>query len=151
MQTNTILGLLKNGILYPEKLWQEEVSENISWAQYIKFPVLPIIVFVGLVSGVLTEFFGYHIPVIGVIHPSMSDVVMQSIGTIVIYLIFLILMGWVAAYLAGLFDGKNDWNKSVQMLFLTSIPSLFGQILSPLPYRLGYSDWTWHIHDGIVI
>ncbi len=134
MQTNTILGLLKNGILYPEKLWQEEVSENISWAQYIKFPVLPIIVLVGVVSGILTKVFGYHIPVIGVIHPSMSDVVIQAIGTIVIYLIFLILMGWVAAYLAGLFDGKNDWNKSVQMLFLTSIPSLFGQLLSPLPY-----------------
>ncbi len=133
MQNASLPDQFKQAILKPEPLWREKAETEISWKVLLKSPVLPVIIVVAAVSALLTLLFGYHIPVIGVVRPTIGDTVMQAIGTIVIYTVSILAFGWVAAWLAGMMGGRDDMNRSVAMFFWVSIPSLLGQVLSPIP------------------
>jgi hypothetical protein len=134
MPGKKILIDVQKAILQPESLWREEAAKNIDVKSFLQTLVLPVIVAVSIVSGVLTKVLGYHIPVIGVIYPSWSDMVMQIIGTIILYIISIVILSWIAGYLAGIFGGKNDMGKALSMVFWISIPSLIGQVLGTIPY-----------------
>ena len=133
MQQKTLINKLVQAVIKPEPLWTEEAESGKSWKDLLKFPVLPLVGSVAVISALLTMIFGYHIPLIGVIRPTVGDMVMQAISTLATYTISLLLFGWLAAWLAGRMDGKNDIDRGVAMLFWISVPSLIGQLLSPLP------------------
>ncbi len=133
MQTDTLVNQFKQAILKPEPLWEEEISKGRSWQELLKSPALPLIGVVAVLSALLTMLFGYHIPLIGVVRPTIGDMLMQMIGTVIMFMISLLLFGWLAAWLADLLGGKNDLDRSVAMFFWISIPSLFGQVLSTIP------------------
>ena len=114
-------------------LWQEEVAKGISWKDLLKSTALPFVAVVALLSALLTMLFGHHIPLLGVIRPTVGDMIMQAIGTIVLFVISILVFGWLAAWLAGKMDGRDDMDRSVSMLFWISIPSLVGQVLSTIP------------------
>jgi len=133
MQNSSLFQELKQAIIKPEPLWREKAEAEISWKVLLKSPILPVITVVAIVSALLTLLFGYHIPVIGVVRPMVGDTVMQAIGTVVIYTISILAFGWVAAWLAGMMGGKDDMDRSVALFFWVSVPSLLGQVLSPIP------------------
>ena len=117
----------------PNVIWEEKLQEMKNWIEVLKFPVLVFVAIIAVLSAVMISLFGYKIPFMGVIHPSMSDIIMQSIGTVVSYSIAIVIMSWVAAYIANITEGINDKSRAIWMLFLVSIPSLLGQVLATLP------------------
>lgn len=133
MDMANILSIASQAVLKPEVLWEKEAKEPIDWRTLLMQKALPVIAGVAIVSGLLLKIFGYHIPMIGVVRPTMSDTLIQMVGTVVIYLISLAVLGWIAAYLAGMLGGQNEMNSAVSMLFWVSIPSLLGQVLGTLP------------------
>ena len=133
MQNSSLINELKQSIVKPEPLWQEKAEATRAWMELYKTTILPVIAVVAIVSALLTKLFGYHIPIVGVIRPTMGDMLMQALGTIVIYSISILALGWLAAWLAGMMGGKDAMDRGVAMLFWTSVPSLAGQLLSPIP------------------
>ncbi len=134
MRTNNIVTMFIQAIMKPEALWSEQRKDIGSWIDLLKSTILPVVALVALVTAILTMVFGLYIPMVGVIRPSIGDLFLQMIGTVVIYTISIIILGWIVAYLAEMFGGKNDINKAILMLFLISIPTLTGQILGTLPF-----------------
>ncbi len=134
MDIKYLINLMIKGTVSAETLWREEISKDRDWKNLLKFPILPLISIVALLTALLMLVFGYNIPFIGTIKPSISDVLFKAFGTVLIYTISIIVFGWFADYLASLMDGKKDLNRGVLMLFLISIPSLLGQILGTLPF-----------------
>ncbi len=145
MSVQRILPDIQKAIVQPESVWREEASKSVNLQTFIQMPVFPVITLVAIVSGILTKIFGYHIPMLGVIRPSWSDVLLQMIGAVLLYMISIVILGWLAAYLASLFGGKNDLPKAVSMIFWISVPSLVGQILGTLPY----AGWVIALGLGI--
>jgi len=133
MQTHTLIAQFKEAILKPEPLWQEQIASKQRWQSLLRSPALPVIVTVTFISAFLTKLFGYHIPLVGVVRPTIGDMVLQVIGGTVLYLLSLVVLGWIAAWLAGMMEGRSDIDRAVSMLFWISIPSLAGQLLSPIP------------------
>jgi len=133
MQQKRLAGRLMQAIIKPESIWREEIESKPSWKELLKYPVLPFVATVAIVSALLTMLFGYHIPIVGVIRPTLGDMTAQAVGTIVVYTISLLAIGWFAAWLAGKMDGRDDMDCAVSMLFWVSVPSLIGQLLSPIP------------------
>ena len=133
MQKSSLLPSLKEALFNPETLWREKIEEDLSWSTLLKTRIVPVVAFVALVSALLTLLFGYHIPLMGVIRPTPGDAVMQLLGTVVIYTISIVALGWTAAWLAGRMGGRGVMDRGVSMLFWTSVPSLLGQMLSPIP------------------
>lgn len=133
MAANQLFFKLQQAILKPEPLWEEEAADTQEWSAFYKTTLLPIIAIVAIASALLLKLFGYHLPMIGVVRPSVTDMLMQAVGTIVMYSISLLILGWIAAWLAGMLGGKNDLNRAVSMLFWISVPSLAGQVLGIIP------------------
>jgi len=145
MSVQQLSATIQKAIVQPESLWKEEISKTVSVQSFLQMPVFPVIVFVAIVSGVLTKIFGYHIPMLGVIYPSWNDMLLQMIGSVLLYMVSIVVLGWLAAYLAGLFGGRNDLAKAVSMIFWISVPSLAGQVLGTLPY----AGWVIALGLGI--
>ena len=133
MQNKISINRLMQAVIKPESIWKEEIESGSAWRDLLKYPILPFVAAVAVISALLTMLFGYHIPIVGVIRPTLGDMVTQAIGTVVVYTISLLAIGWFAAWLAGKMDGKDDMDRGVSMLFWVSVPSLFGQLLSPIP------------------
>lgn len=138
-------------IIKPEALWSEQRKTSISWMDLLKSHILPVVAIVAILSGILSMVFGFRIPTIGVIHPSISDMLLQMVGSVVMYTISIVILGWLVAYLAGIFGGKNEMNRSVLMLFLISIPTLTGQVLGTLPYVGGMLSLGLGIYAVILL
>ena len=134
MRGNQIIEALQSAIIRPEPLWERVAAETPPWQEFLKGIVLPVIGVVAVLSALLLKIFGYHLPMIGVVRPSMTDMLLQIAGAIVMYGISIVLLGWIAAWLAGLFGGKNDLDRAVSMLFWISVPSLLGQLLGNIPF-----------------
>ena len=134
MAMENILQRLQQAVLKPEPLWQQEAEKSTPLQPFLSGTVVPVISVVAVISALLLKIFGYHLPMIGVVRPSLSDMLLQIVGTIVMYMLTLVILGWIAAYLAGIMGGKNDINRAVSMLFWISVPSMLGQILGTLPF-----------------
>ncbi len=134
MSMQTMISILQRALLDSEMFWKEETQKETDVKSFIQAFVLPVVVLTAVVSGLLTMLFGYRIPMLGVIRPGLSDMLIQMVGMVVLYILSLLILGWVAAYLAKLFGGKEDFSQAVKMIFRISVPSLLGQILGTLPY-----------------
>lgn len=134
MDLKTLLDTFLRAIASPDALWQERLHDDVPWTRRYVHDILPMIVLTTLLTAVLTQVFGYQVPFIGVIRPSMMDALWQMVGSIVLYSLSLTVFGYIAAYLASLMEGRQNMDRAVEMLFLVSIPSLLGQILGTLPY-----------------
>ncbi len=135
MNTGYLVELIKKGTLNPDELWKEESAKGYTIVNLIKFPILPLITIVSLIAAVATLIFGYRVPFTNIaFHPSVSDTLLGFIGTIVMFIIGIVVYGWLSAYIASLFGGNRDINSGVLMMFLISMPSLLGKALGPLPY-----------------
>ncbi len=133
MTTNSIVTKLQQTILQPERLWPEVAAEAKDTGSFLSRTVAPVITVTAVLSALLLKIFGYHLPMVGVIRPSLTDMLLQMVGTVVIYLVSIAVLGWIAAYLAGMLGGKNDPARAIAMLFWISVPSMLGQILGTLP------------------
>ena len=145
MSVRRILHDIQKAIVQPESLWREEALKSVHLQTFLQMPVFLVIASVAMLSGILTKLFGYHIPVLGVIYPAWTDVFLQMIGTVFLYMISIVTLGWLAAYLAGQLGGKKDLVRAVVMIFWISIPSLVGQIFGTLPY----AGWVIALGFGI--
>ncbi len=132
MDIKVLTNLVKDGIMTPEEVWRDFLKKGIVIKDLLQQYIIPIIVTVTVISTVLNMIFGY--PMMGGrFHPSIFRAVWMIIGGIVTYLASLYIFGWISAFLAEKFGGKNDLNRAVLMLFLISLPSFAGQILGTLP------------------
>ena len=135
MILNSLISLFKRGITEPEKLWQEECLKNCELTNFLKATALPVIVIISLLSTLMLLLFGYRMPFSNmVIHPTFAEAIGTFLSSILIFLLSIVLFGWLGAYIASLLGGKFDINKGAIMMFFISIPSLVGKIFTPLPF-----------------
>ena len=135
MNFNSLITLLKRGVLEPEQLWQEENSKSYTLIEFLKQVALPIVVVTSILSTLGILLFGYRVPLTDIVmRPTFTDALMAFIRSIVMFLITIVIFGWLSAYIASILGGKYDFIKGAVMIFLVSIPSLIGRIFATIPY-----------------
>ena len=135
MHLNSLITLLKKSVLEPEQLWRDEASKSYTLAEFLKQIVLPIVIVTAILATLGILLFGYRVPLTDIVmRPTFMDAIMAFIRSIVIFLISLVIFGWLSAYIASLLGGKYDLTKGVMMMFLVSIPSLIGKVFATTPY-----------------
>ena len=135
MNFNSLITFLKRTVLEPEQLWQEENSKSYTLIDFFKQVALPIVVVTSIFSTLGILLFGYRVPLTDIVmHPTFTDALMAFIRSIVMFLITIVIFGWLSAYIASILGGKYDFTKGAMMMFLVSIPSLIGRIFSTTPY-----------------
>ena len=135
MDFNFLITVMKKGILEPEQLWQEELSKNYTLTNFFKQIVVPIVVVTAILATLGIVLFGYRVPLTDIImRPTLMDTVMAFVNSIVMYLVSLVIFGWLSAYIASILGGKFDISRGIVMVFLISIPSLIGRVFAAVPY-----------------
>ena len=135
MDFNFLITVMKKGILEPEQLWQEELSKNYTLTNFFKQIVVPIVVVTAILATLGIVLFGYRVPLTDIImRPTLMDTVMAFVNSIVMYLVSLVIFGWLSAYIASILGGKFDISRGIVMMFLISIPSLIGRVFVAVPY-----------------
>ena len=135
MNFNSLIILLKRGILEPEQLWRDEASKSYTLIEFLKQIALPIVVATAILASLGILLFGYRVPLTDIVmRPTFMDAIMAFIRSIVMFLISIMIFGWLSAYIASLLGGKFDFTKGAMMMFLVSIPSLFGRVFATVPY-----------------
>ena len=135
MDFNFLITVMKKGILEPEQLWQEELSKNYTLTNFFKQIVVPIVVVTAILATLGIVLFGYRVPLTDIImRPTLMDTVMAFVNSIVMYLVSLVIFGWLSAYIASILGGKFDISRGIVMMFLISIPSLIGRVFVVVPY-----------------
>lgn len=133
MKIQELLDLASRGVISPQSLWNDMLDDNRKWSDSLKSPILIFVGVVALLSAVMMVLFGYQIPFMGVVRPTIGQIMLQAVGSVVIYAISISIMSWVAVYLSKRVGGIENQNKAIWMLFLVSIPSLLGQAFATVP------------------
>ena len=122
------VDLIKGGLLQPRATWQSYAAENQGWQDTATLLTLPMILGSAIAAGLLSLIFRSHYLFgagIGFGH-WLLGLIAAIIGIGVSALIF--------AYLAGVFRGKNDFNKALAALSLAGLPGYAGNILGAIPF-----------------
>ncbi|CAA6825271.1 MAG: Unknown protein [uncultured Sulfurovum sp.] len=133
MNIQELLDLASRGVISPKSLWNDKLDDNRAWSDSLKSPILTFVGVVAVLSAVMIVLFGYQIPFIGVVRPTMGEIVLQAVGSVILYVIPISIMSWVAVYLSKRVGGIENQNRAIWMLFLVSIPSLLGQAFATVP------------------
>lgn len=133
MKIQELLDLASRGVISPQSLWNDMLDDNRKWSDSLKSPILIFVGVVALLSAVMMVLFGYQIPFMGVVRPTIGQIMLQAVGSVVIYAISISIMSWVAVYLSKRVGGIENQNRAIWMLFLVSIPSLLGQAFATVP------------------
>lgn len=132
---NKTIELIKGGLLEPRATWQSYLAENRGWQDTAVLLTLPLIIVSYVLSGILSLVFRrYHLGLGG----WLLTVVLAIVGIAVTAFIF--------SYLAGLFKGKNDFNRGLAALSLAAVPAFVGGIIGPVPFI----GWIVSLALGIV-
>ena len=115
-------------MLEPESTWQSYLQGNHNWQETAVLLTVPLIVASSVGAWILRLVFGGGAFAGG--GTSIIDVIMG----IVLAAIMLGVAAFVIGFLAGVFNGKNDFDKSLGALSLAAIPGYVGAILMPLPF-----------------
>jgi len=133
MNAKELLDLAIRGIASPNALWTDKIEDKRDWTEVLKSPVALFISIIAILSSAMIMIFGYRVPFVGSFKLPMSDVVLQAVGAVILYIIPIVIMSYVAVYLANDSEVDNKQSRALWMLFLVSIPSLIGRLLVVLP------------------
>lgn len=136
---NKTARLIRGVLLEPQPTWQAYRDEGSDWKQTAKDLTLPLIVGALILSFVLSFVFtGFYFFDAG------FGVGSLLIGALVGFAGFMI-TAFILAWLAGAFEGNNEFDKAFAAVSLTAVPSYVGVVLSTLPW-IG-----WLLSIGLVI
>jgi hypothetical protein len=128
LDINKTLTLLKDGLFEPIKTWKKYLEEEHTWKETAVLLTLPLIVLSTVLSVILSYLFSSY-TILGV-QTGLGSIVLGFIMAI----IGIMLASFVFSYLAGVFGGKHNFNKSFAALSLATIPTYIGSILGALPF-----------------
>lgn len=125
---NKTIELIRGGLLEPKETWQSYLAENRGWQDTATLLTLPLIIVSFVLSGVLSWIFGsYYMFTVGTgFGPWLLSVIMAVVAIAAGSFIF--------SYLAGVFNGRHDFNKGLAAVTLTAIPGYVGGVLGTIPY-----------------
>lgn len=137
---NKTIALIKGGLLEPRATWQSYLTENRGWQDTVLLLTLPLIVTSYVLSGILSLIFrSYYMYRVGMGFGGwLLGIILAVLGIVVASFIF--------SYLAGVFKGRNDFNRGLAALSLAAIPGYLGGILNAIPYI----GWIIALALGIV-
>ncbi len=133
------LDIIKNGLLDPANTWQNYLEENHTWKETAISLTIPLIITAVLLSSILGWVFKSHTMFAG-----QGGILMTLLG-MVAAIAGLFIASFVFSFLAGVFDGKHDFNKGFAALSLAAIPGYIGSIIGTVP-MIG-----WLISLGLAI
>lgn len=122
------IELIKNGLLEPRETWRAYAAEDRDWQSTAVLLTLPLIIASFVLAGVLSLMFGGY----GAYGPGtgfgawLISLVMAVVGIAIAAFIF--------SYLAGVFQGRHDFNKGLAALSLAAVPGYLGNIVGVVPY-----------------
>tara|TARA_R110001606_G_scaffold395190_1_gene566900 strand:- start:675 stop:1727 length:1053 start_codon:yes stop_codon:yes gene_type:complete len=120
-------NLVKNGLLSPKKTWASYLDENHSFKDTAINLTGPLIFVSVILSAILGWVFSSHY-----LFARQTGFVATLLGLIAA-VISIFIVSFVFSYLAGVFNGKHNFDKGFAALSLAVIPAYFGSILSTLP------------------
>ncbi len=124
---NRTIQIAKGALLQPRATWQAYLAEGNDWRQTLKELSLPLIVGSLILSLLLSFVFpGSSAAFAGI---GLGGVILVIVGGI----LGLIISAFIFAYLAGVFQGRNDFDSAFAALTLTSVPAYAGAVVDPLP------------------
>lgn len=122
------LELAKGAVFDSQETWTKYHAENKSWQETAMLITVPMIVGTMILSGILAVIFSPF---------SMFDRY-GGIGHWLLTLIMAFAMFGVAMALftvfAGVFKGKQDFNRGMAAMSLAMVPAWFGNVLGALPW-----------------
>ena len=122
------LNLIKDGLLEPGKTWQSYLDENHDCKETAILLTGPLILVSVILSSILGWVFSsqYMFAHRGGFWATILGLIAAVIGLLVAAFLF--------SYLAGVFNGKHDFNKGFAALSLAAIPGYLGGVLGTLPW-----------------
>lgn len=125
---SSTLEIVKGGLLDKDATWQSYLQENNDWkTTFIKLTG-PMIVVSVILSAIITWIFSAFS-----IFGSQSGII-STFMQLITAIIGIFIASFIFGYLAGLFQGENNFSKSFAALSLAAIPAYIGGIFSGLPY-----------------
>jgi len=124
---NKTIELIKGGLLEPRATWQAYLAENRGWQDTTTLLMLPLIIASFLLAGILSWIFG------GLYMFGRGGIGFWLLN-LVMSLIAVATAGFIFSYLAGVFKGRNDFNKGLAAVSLSAIPAYVGGVLGALPF-----------------
>jgi hypothetical protein len=128
---NRTAQIIKGALLQPRATWQVYLPNVDDWRQTLKELSLPLIIGALILSFLLSLIFpGSASSFVGL---GLGGVVFAIVGGI----LGLLISAFIFAFLAGVFKGRNDFDKAFAALSLTSVPAYAGIMIESLPL-IGY-------------
>jgi hypothetical protein len=122
------LELIQGALLEPRSTWQSYMAESHGWRDTAMLLTLPMIVASAVLAGLLSWVFSsYYLFGIGMgVGAWLFSLVITVIGIAAAAFIF--------SYLAGVFNGRHDFDRGLAALSLATVPSFVGSVLGTLPF-----------------
>ena len=123
---NKTARLIRGALFEPQSTWQAYSSEANGWTQTARELTLPLIVGTLFLTLILSTVF--------------NDPVFLQLGlggwlfAAVFAFAGFMIVAFILALLAGVFNGNNDFDKAFAALSLTAVPSYAGIVLGTLPW-----------------
>lgn len=133
------MNFIKNGLIDPANTWQGYLEKNHTWKETAIALTIPLIITAVLLSSILGWIFKSHY-----MFATQGGILMTLLG-VVAAIAGLFIASFVFSFLAGVFDGKHDFNKGFAALSLAAIPGYIGSIIGTIP-MIG-----WLISLGLAI
>lgn len=137
---NKSVDLIRGGLIDPRATWQSYATENRSWQDTAMLLTLPLIVGSWIGAGILSLIFRRY-SLFGA-----GAGFGHWLFSLIVTLIEIGIASLIFAYLAGVFEGRNDYNKGLAALSLAAVPGYVGNIVSPIPFI----GWIVMLALGIV-
>ena len=121
------INLIKNGLIDPRITWQSYLEESHSWKETAMVLSIPLIITAVLLSSILGWIFKSHYMFAG------QGGIFLTLLSMVAAIVGLFIASFVFSFLAGVFDGKHDFNRGFAALSLTAIPGYIGSVIGTVP------------------
>jgi len=132
MDAAALFETVQDAVFRPEKAWQKVISKDDRWTNLLLRTALPIALTFMLLSIVVAIIFTPAMR-----HNPGGLLIMLPISLVVggvAYTLSLLLSGWLADVLTKIFGGRENFDRSVSMMFFTGIPVMIGGVFKTIPY-----------------
>jgi len=125
---NKSIAIIKGGLIEPVKTWESYLAENHTWQETVALITGPLIIASAIAAAILSWIFSSHYMFSG--KPGISGFL---VGIVAAFAGFFLAV-FIFSFFAGVFKGKNDFNRGVAAVSLATIPTYVGSILGALPW-----------------
>lgn len=128
LDLNKSFVLIRDGLLEPAKTWEAYKAENRDWQQTALLLTGPLVVGAAVLSAILSWMFRSQY-----LFSQRPGFFGMLLG-LVFAVIALALAAFIFSYLAGVFQGKHDFNRGLVAISFAAIPGYLGSVIGTLPW-----------------